>query len=67
MAFTPVRMASPDGRECLVGSATEREHLRARGYRIVTAPTPEPAPVKAEPKPAPKPVAKVEPADTKSK
>lgn len=37
MAFTPVRMVAPDGRECLVGSATEREQLRAKGYRVIEA------------------------------
>ncbi|MEV4127153.1 hypothetical protein [Nocardia sp. NPDC049707] len=50
MAFEPIRMTAPDGRTCLVGSATEREHLLAHGYRITPA---EPEP---EPKPAPAPV-----------
>ncbi|TDP29759.1 hypothetical protein DFR75_11220 [Nocardia ignorata] len=56
MAFTPIRMVSPDGRECLVGSPTERENLHAQGYRAVTEPAPtrtaDPKP--ATPRPAPK-------------
>ncbi|WP_306365305.1 hypothetical protein [Nocardia sp. CC227C] len=48
MAFTPVRMVAPDGREYTAGSATEREQLRAQGYRI--------APARTAPKPAPKAV-----------
>ncbi|WP_157104687.1 hypothetical protein [Nocardia ignorata] len=49
-------MVSPDGRECLVGSPTERENLHAQGYRAVTEPAPtrtaDPKP--ATPRPAPK-------------
>lgn len=63
MAFTPIHMYSPAGRRVLVGSAVEREQLRAKGYTL-TAPKPaEPAaPAKPEPvKPAPKPVVKAEP------
>ncbi|MFD3594270.1 hypothetical protein ACFWU5_16200 [Nocardia sp. NPDC058640] len=44
MAFTPIRMASPDGREVQVGSPTEREHLHTQGYRVITEPTPVRAP-----------------------
>lgn len=51
MAFEPVRMTAPDGRAILVGSATEREHLLAHGYRVAEAPKP-------VAKPEPKPVVK---------
>ncbi|WP_157115048.1 hypothetical protein [Nocardia niwae] len=50
MAFTPIRMVSKDGRECLVGSAIEREQLRAKGYKPVPESQPEP---KRTPAPAP--------------
>ncbi len=53
MAFTPIRMVSPDGRECLVGSPTDREHLHTQGYRVV-----EPAPERPADKPAPRPAPK---------
>ncbi|MFC4128921.1 hypothetical protein [Nocardia rhizosphaerae] len=64
MAFTPIRLVAPDGRTALVGSATEREQLLARGYSYAPDPKPTtparpaPAPVVArepERKPAPKP------------
>ncbi|MFE5290333.1 hypothetical protein ACFRAQ_35735 [Nocardia sp. NPDC056611] len=42
MAFEPARMVAPDGRDCLVGSATEREQLITQGYKIAE---PEPKPV----------------------
>jgi hypothetical protein len=67
MPFTPIRLVSPAGVVVPVGSATEREHLLARGYQAV-----EPEPEKAEPKrepvkrthrtpAAPEPVEKTEP------
>ncbi len=43
MAFEQIRMTAPDGRSCLVGSATEREHLLAHGYKVAPA-EPESAP-----------------------
>ncbi|MFE3052370.1 hypothetical protein [Nocardia sp. NPDC059239] len=58
MAFEPVRMVAPDGRDCLVGSATEREQLLNQGYQI---PEPKPVPRPAVERPAPaekKPTAK---------
>ncbi|MET8430163.1 hypothetical protein [Nocardia sp. NPDC004860] len=60
MAFEPVRMVAPDGRDCLVGSATEREQLLNQGYSIA-APAPKPVQRPAVERPAPvekKPTAK---------
>jgi hypothetical protein len=44
MSFTPIRMQI-DGRNVLVGSATDREHLLSHGYTIVPEPADEPKPV----------------------
>ncbi|WP_043598923.1 hypothetical protein [Nocardia otitidiscaviarum] len=44
MAFTPVRMVAPDGREYVAGSATEREQLRTKGYTLAPERKPEPKP-----------------------
>ncbi|MDH6282802.1 hypothetical protein [Prescottella agglutinans] len=43
MSFTPIVMRSPDGRECRVGSALEREQLINRGYEVVKSPATETA------------------------
>ncbi|MGW5520000.1 hypothetical protein [Nocardia africana] len=53
MSFTPIRMSKDGGLAVLVGSAVEREHLLAHGYRVVE--DAKPAPSKAA---EPKPVAK---------
>ncbi|MFD6400823.1 hypothetical protein [Nocardia sp. NPDC060249] len=58
MAFTPIRLVSPDGVSVLVSNATDRETLLGRGY------TPEPAPAPARAPERPRPV--VKPADTKT-
>lgn len=50
MAFTPIRLISPQGRAVLVGSAVEREHLISHGYKIEES---TPAPAVEEPTPAP--------------
>ncbi|MFC5789564.1 hypothetical protein ACFPPE_06815 [Agromyces tardus] len=60
MAFTPIRLVSPDGVSVLVGNATDRETLLGRGYTPEPAPKPAPA-REPERRPAPKPV------DTKTK
>lgn len=55
MAFEPVRMVAPDGRDCLVGSAIEREQLITHGYKTAEAdPTPAPRPAVERPAPADK-------------
>lgn len=51
MAFEPVRMVAPDGRDCLVGSAIEREQLITQGY-AVAEPEPKPVPRPAVERPA---------------
>lgn len=65
MAFEPIYMYARDGRSALVGSATEREQLRVKGYSE-TAPKPA-APAEAKPAPAPKPVAAPKAAEPASK
>ncbi len=60
MAFTPIRLVSPDGVSVRVGTATEREQLLARGYTHEPAPAPAPAR-----EPDRKPVAKPDPKTSK--
>ncbi|MEV6219799.1 hypothetical protein [Nocardia sp. NPDC051833] len=62
MAFTPIHLVAPDGRSYLVGSATEREQLLARGYTHEPAPAPAPAPARETDR---KPVAKPDPKTSK--
>lgn len=66
MAFTPIRLVSPDGRSALVGSATEREQLLARGYTHEPAPKPTPAPApRATPDASRAPATKPDPKTSK--
>ncbi|MDH6678450.1 hypothetical protein M2284_002653 [Rhodococcus sp. LBL1] len=52
MTFTPIVMRSPDGRECRVGSALEREQLINRGYEVVAAKSETSKPAEAPKTPA---------------
>lgn len=62
MAFTKIRLVSPEGVSVLVGSATEREQLLSRGYTHEPTPAPAPAPAR---EPDRKPVAKPDPKTSK--